>query len=146
MTARRASILATAVVLIAVVWLLQRHALIGTGAVAIALQVVAVALMAWARLTFGRRSYHFAANPTAGGLVTVGPYRFWRHPIYASILLFVWSGVLSHAFNPLSFALAAVATLATGVRIAAEEQLLRSTFPEYAAYAGRTKRLIPFVF
>ena len=30
-----------------------------------------------------------------GGLVTSGPYRFVRHPIYAAILLFVWAGVAS---------------------------------------------------
>jgi len=42
--------------------------------------------------------------------------------------------------------LALLATLATAVRIQAEEQLLRATFPEYSAYAARTKRLVPFVF
>lgn len=126
--------------------LIQRRTLFATGTVAIALQVAAVALMAWARITFGQRSFHFAANPTAGGLVTVGPYRYWRHPIYAAVLLFVWSGVLSHGVNGWSLALAGVATLATAVRIGAEEQLLRSTFPEYPAYAEKTKRLIPYVF
>jgi hypothetical protein len=34
----------------------------------IALRVAAVALMLWARVTFGRRSYHPAANPTGGRL------------------------------------------------------------------------------
>jgi hypothetical protein len=34
------------------------------------------ALMIWARLTFGLRSFHPAANPTRGGLVTTGPYIF----------------------------------------------------------------------
>jgi hypothetical protein len=32
----------------------------------IAPQVAALALMIWTRITFGRRSYHFAANPTEG--------------------------------------------------------------------------------
>lgn len=31
----------------------------------------------------------------AGGLVTNGPYRFIRHPIYTAVCLFVWTGVLS---------------------------------------------------
>jgi protein-S-isoprenylcysteine O-methyltransferase Ste14 len=42
-----------------------------------------------ARVTFGRRSFHAAANPTAGGLVTTGPYRLIRHPIYTAACLFV---------------------------------------------------------
>lgn len=40
--------------------------------------------MAWARLTFGRRSFHASAVPTAGGVETRGPYRFIRHPIYTA--------------------------------------------------------------
>lgn len=41
--------------------------------------------------------------------------------------------------------LALAATAMTAVRIQAEEQLLIASMPEYAAYALRTKRLIPFV-
>jgi protein-S-isoprenylcysteine O-methyltransferase Ste14 len=37
--------------------------------------------LATARVTFGGRSFHVGANPTEGGLVTKGPYRFVRHPI-----------------------------------------------------------------
>lgn len=37
------------------------------------------------------------------------------------------------------------ATILTFVRMFAEERLLRPTFPEYDAYAARTKRIIPFV-
>lgn len=149
MNARTASIVATVVLVITVVWLVSRHELLGSGPIAIGIQVVAALLMFWARVTFGRRSFHAAANPTAGGLVTWGPYRYWRHPIYAAILLFLWAGVLSHGVDPLAIALAALGTLMTAVRIYSEEQLLRAEFPGdagYGAYARRTKRLIPFVF
>jgi protein-S-isoprenylcysteine O-methyltransferase Ste14 len=115
--------------------------------------------MFWARWTFGFRSFHAAASPTAGGVVTTGPYRYWRHPIYAAILFFLWAGVIDHVVAPsrttpgplnLSASViiiaAIVATLATAVRIRAEERLLLATYPDYALYAARTKRLIPFVF
>jgi len=149
MNARHGSIVATVVLIVAIVLLYRRHALLGDGAIAITLQVAAVALMLWARVTFGRRSFHAAANPTAGGLVTWGPYRYWRHPIYAAVLIFVWSGVLSHGLDWWAIGLALAGTLATAVRIGAEESLLRAEFPGdsgYAGYARRTKRLVPFVF
>src|SRR5271166_4484035 len=60
------------------------------------LQAVAVLLLLWARITFGRRSFHVMANPTEGGLVTGGPYRYIRHPIYAAISLFTAAGVTAH--------------------------------------------------
>jgi protein-S-isoprenylcysteine O-methyltransferase Ste14 len=62
----------------------------------ISLQAVALLLFLWARVTFGRRSYHVIANPTEGGLVTSGPYRYIRHPIYAAMCLFTLAGVAGH--------------------------------------------------
>jgi protein-S-isoprenylcysteine O-methyltransferase Ste14 len=142
------SLVATVLLVLSIVALLQRRALVGVPYVALALQALAIALMVWARLTFGMRSFHATANPTAGGLVTAGPYKYWRHPIYAAVLLFTWAGVLGRGVTPtiVDLSLAAFATLMTAVRIQAEEQLLRGSMPEYASYAARTKRLIPFVF
>lgn len=100
MSPKRRSVIATVALVLCVVALLERRELFARHPVGIALQVAAAALMLWARLTFGTRSFHAAANPTAGGLVTTGPYRFWRHPIYAAILLFLWAGVLSQRHAP----------------------------------------------
>lgn len=138
------SLVGFAILTLALIGLLSRDALFGSGVVALAVQAAAVALMIWARVTFGRRSYHAAADPTAGGLVTSGPYRHLRHPIYAAILGFVAAGTLSHLSAP-SLALAALAVAGTALRIGAEETLLRERYPEYAEYAARTKRVIPFV-
>lgn len=144
MSPKVASLTGTAALVAAVALLLIRHTLLATHPLGIALQGAAVLLMLWARWTFGRRSFHAAADPTAGGLVTTGPYRHVRHPIYAAVLLFVWAGVLTQA-SPLALAVAALATAATGVRVWAEEQLVTQRYPAYAAYAARTRRLVPFV-
>ena len=144
MNLRNVSLAATALLTVAVVSLLLRRSLFAQGPLLIAAQVAAGALMLWARLTFGGRSFHASASPTAGGLVTTGPYRFVRHPIYAAILLFVWAGVASHP-STVNVLTAIVATAATAVRIRTEEDSLVDVYPEYAEYARRTKRLIPFV-
>jgi protein-S-isoprenylcysteine O-methyltransferase Ste14 len=144
MNLRSVSLAATAVLSVAVVSLLFRRSLFAHGPIGIGFQVLAAAVMLWARMTFGGRSFHAGANPTAGGLVTNGPYRFVRHPIYAAILLFVWVGIASQG-SLLSVLTGIVATAATAVRIGAEERLVESSYPEYADYARRTKRLIPFV-
>lgn len=144
MTLKSASLAATFVLVVAVLTLLARHALFADSPVAISAQVVAAALMLWARLTFGGRSFHAGANPTAGGVVTSGPYRFVRHPIYAAILYFLWAAVLSHP-SVVNASLVVLATAMVAVRIAAEERLLLERYPEYRSYAARTKRVVPFV-
>jgi protein-S-isoprenylcysteine O-methyltransferase Ste14 len=108
-------------------------------------QVVAVLLMVWARITFGRRSYHLAANPTEGGVVTTGPYRFIRHPIYTAVCLFIVPGVLAHWTWSTALLGALVLTCAL-VRMFFEERLLMARYPEYAHYATTTSRMIPLVF
>lgn len=126
----------------AMVGLWQEHALLASGWLGQAVQVLAVALMLWARWTFGRRSFHAAANPTVGGLVTTGPYRYVRHPIYAAVLYFAWAGALSHA-SPLPLVLAGGVTLGLALRMRAEEQLVLQRHQEYRDYAARTPRVVP---
>jgi protein-S-isoprenylcysteine O-methyltransferase Ste14 len=148
MNAKNRSLGALVLLIGAVLLLIQRHEIATRTGAGLALQGIAVLLMIWARLTFGMRSFHATANPTEGGLVTAGPYRYWRHPIYAAVLLFIWTGVLTQGGPPTmnALALAGIATVMTAIRMQAEEQLLLASMPEYAAYAARTKRLVPFVF
>ena len=145
MNLKLVSIVAFIILALAVFYLLVVHSLFGHGPVAIALQVVAVLLMLWARITFGRRSFNPGANPTAGGLVTSGPYRYLRHPIYVSILLFTLTGIFSNL--ALASAIAGIIIIvAVFARMLCEETLLHVRYPEYAEYSRSARRLIPFLY
>jgi protein-S-isoprenylcysteine O-methyltransferase Ste14 len=144
MNNRTLSLVAFGLAVAGIVPLIVTDMLVSHSAAGLAVQGLALALMIWARFTFGRRSFHAGANPTEGGLVTRGPYRYLRHPIYAAVIYFVWAGVLSN-ISPISAGLAALVTLGMGVRMVLEERLLVAKYPEYAEYAASTKRVIPFV-
>ena len=75
-------------------------------------------------------------------LVTTGPYAWVRHPMYLAVLLFAGGFVLGWRGLPqvAAFALLAAVLHAKASR---EERLLRRRFPEYAAYAARTARIVP---
>jgi protein-S-isoprenylcysteine O-methyltransferase Ste14 len=125
--------------------LAMTHALFSPNPLVVGAQFAAAALMVWARVAFGRRSFHANATPTAGGLVTSGPYRYIRHPIYTAGCLFSVAGALAHpSWRAGLFVLLVFAGALA--RLLAEERLVVIEYPDYAAYARRTYRMVPFVF
>lgn len=121
------------------------HALFARRLPWIAVQVAAALLMIAARITFGRRSFHAAATPTAGGLVTTGPYAYVRHPIYAAVLYFVWAGTLDN-MSWLAVVSAVVISAGAFARMFSEERLLAERYPEYRDYMARVSRIVPFLY
>ena len=103
------------------------------------LMLAGTLLAAWGAWTLGRG---FSLLPQARVLVTHGPYRFVRHPIYLGGVL-ITAGEVWLRFSPLVVALNVLFVAAQVVRLRYEEELLAETFPEYAAYRRRTSALIP---
>jgi protein-S-isoprenylcysteine O-methyltransferase Ste14 len=139
------SVVAFAAMVGGLVGLYYSGALFAHHALVIAVQVAAFALMVAARITFGRRSFYAAANPTAGDLVTAGPYAYVRHPIYAAIIYFIWAGALDH-FSWRVLAYAELVTAGAFTRMHIEEYLLARKYPEYRAYKSRVRRIVPFLY
>jgi protein-S-isoprenylcysteine O-methyltransferase Ste14 len=95
--------------------------------------------------TLCRLGRSFSIAPQARRLVTDGPYRHVRHPLYATEEIVVVAILMRHAWwAALGFFVVHMALQLR--RMAYEEQLLRSVFPDYEAYAKRTARLIPGVW
>ncbi len=79
-------------------------------------------------------------------LVMEGPYRFIRHPMYASLLYLAW-GVFMKQVTLLSFMLVTVASLTLFLTAVYEERENLIKFgDEYATYMQHTRRFIPYVF
>lgn len=100
----------------------------------------------WALTANRPGNFNIRPEPKSGGkLVTGGPYRHVRHPMYLAVLLAMLGFCAGYATLWRWAALAALAlVLAAKARI--EEKALTERHPGYAAYARTTRRIVPFVW
>ncbi len=114
------------------------------GAIGALVFAAGLALAIWARIHLGKNWGMPMTQKDEPELVTSGPYRFVRHPIYSGLL----AGVLGTALATNLTGLIIVAVLGGYFYYSAvvEERNLIATFPvAYPAYRAHTKRLIPFI-
>jgi protein-S-isoprenylcysteine O-methyltransferase Ste14 len=112
----------------------------------IAVSGAGVAVRQWSIATLGRSFTGHVQIQAGQTVVSTGPYRWLRHPAYASQWLEM-IGVGLATGNTLGAAICAVVPL-TGIvrRISAEERALETLLPGYADYAESKPRLVPFVW
>jgi protein-S-isoprenylcysteine O-methyltransferase Ste14 len=109
----------------------------------IGIGIAGLALMVWAAVTLGRARTTVLPHRGVSVLVTTGPFRFRRNPIYlGEVMMFlglaeltksVWLVILAPVF----------ALLITWLAILPEERHLEARFGDaYRAYRARTRRWI----
>ena len=107
--------------------------------------VAGVLLGAWAVLEMRRSRLSILPEVRTGAvLVTTGPDRFVRHPMYASLLL-ILAPLTVNRPTPARWAALGVLGLALLIKMVREERSLQTRFPEYGDYAGRTRRIVPWL-
>jgi protein-S-isoprenylcysteine O-methyltransferase Ste14 len=114
------------------------------GAIGAVVFACGIALAVWARVYLGSNWGMPMSQRVEPELVTSGPYRLVRHPIYSGLLLGLVGTAL--ATNLLGLILVPVLCAYFYFSATVEERNLTATFPtSYPAYRASTKMLIPFV-
>lgn len=102
------------------------------------------ALLQWSQETLGRNWSDTPRLIAQQTLVTNGPYRWIRHPIYTAFLLILSAPVLISANWFVGGAWLGMTVVDAWARMRFEEAILFQTFgEEYRAYVKRTGRLLP---
>src|SRR5271169_5367770 len=93
----------------------------------IAVQVIGLGLIIYARIAFGQQKFHISAQPADGPLLKKGPYRVIRHPMYAGALLLLLVTVISH-LSALTAVIGVLVLVLLPWRIQLEEKDLSSHY------------------
>ena len=119
-------------------WLAASGALLGLAGAAIVVQSRAELGPAWSLVPKADQGT---------GLVTTGPYRLVRHPIYLGFLLLAMGEALAFGSWPAVMIVLFALAPTFAWRARTEEELLRQTFGDrYIVYQQRTRMIVPFLF
>ncbi len=115
-------------------------------ALAVILVLASVALVLWTFRHNQPGNFNIRPTPRQGGrLITSGPYRHVRHPMYSAVLL--GAAAMALLAPPLAGWLAWGTLLAVLlVKAALEERWMIDAHPGYAAYRQKSRRLVPGLF
>ena len=140
------------VILAAVIVLVRSGAFRGHGVhsdplragIGLVLFFLGLAFAVWARVHIGRNWGTPMTQKNEPELVTSGPYRLVRHPIYSGILL--GGAATAIALSWFWLVPAALAGVYFIYSATVEERFMAEQFPDaYPAYRRSTKMLVPFV-
>jgi protein-S-isoprenylcysteine O-methyltransferase Ste14 len=113
---------------------------------ALALVIAGMLFAYWARVRLGRNWSGQIIVKVGHTLITGGPYRWVRHPIYSGMTTALVGTALAIG-APYGFIALALIVCGFLVRVRLEEALMRDIFPgEYDRYSRHTARLIPGVY
>jgi protein-S-isoprenylcysteine O-methyltransferase Ste14 len=113
----------------------------------LALAVAALALAAWVFAYNRPGNFNVRPEPKDGArLVTGGPYRLVRHPMYSALLLGCAALAAAAPDAPRLLGWLALLLVLRG-KSALEERLLLQRWPQdYAAYRATTRRFVPWLW
>jgi len=96
----------------------------------------------WSIRALGRS---FSVIPQARAVVSTGPYRLVRHPLYLGEIV-ATLGLATLRPSPATFLAWASLSVLQIYRASREEEVLAAALPDYDSYRTRTRRLLPGLY
>ena len=103
--------------------------------------VLSICLMLWTAITLRRHRTTFVPHRLASHLVTAGPFRFSRHPIYfADLILLGSTALMMGSVWPLILLPVLIFILRQGFVVPEEKMLLKNFPEEFTRWSSQVRR------
>ncbi len=114
--------------------------------IGLALICISIVLGLWAIAAMRLTNFSVLPEPLSQGkLITSGPYRFIRHPMYSAVIFTCLGAAISHGLGIKWIWMMGLCVVLT-LKIRREEALLRSHHHDYELYSQTTDALIPYLY
>lgn len=135
-----------ACMLLLAVWALPTVAGAAVSATSIVLALISAALAVWILMHNRLGNFNIQPAPKKQGiLVTSGPYRWIRHPMYTAVML--GAAALAPMTEPAQgWGVWITLALVLWVKSGFEERWMQEQHPGYRAYMQTSKRFVPLIF
>lgn len=108
--------------------------------------LTAIEILIWSAITMRKSRLRILPEPSPeASLITSGPYRFVRHPMYTSLILGS-TGLLVMDTDVIRGGIWLLLVFVLILKLNLEEKLLKERFPMYSEYMKSTSRLVPYFY
>jgi protein-S-isoprenylcysteine O-methyltransferase Ste14 len=130
----------------AIGWLIQSAYPFNLSLIAFAFCSISIILVAWSLWVMRVSKISILPMPhIEAELVSNGPYRLLRHPMYTAVLLFTAGLSIAH-FDWYKVVIWFILLIVLIVKLHWEESMLLKQFPQYQTYRLKSYKLVPFLY
>jgi protein-S-isoprenylcysteine O-methyltransferase Ste14 len=127
-------------------WLVQSAYPFNLNITGLILASVAIVLGSWSLWVMRISKIRILPMPhVEAALITSGPYRLLRHPMYTAVLLFT-AGISIDYPNWEKVIIWLILLIVLIIKLHWEDRMLNQQFPEYRTYQQKSFKLVPYLY
>ncbi len=126
-------------------FLMKTGSIIPSNSFLLVIEIILFVFGIWAMIEMNLRFNIFPELLKNSNLITSGPYRYIRNPMYSATIFITLIWIINES-SYLRLAVWILLVIILNIKLTYEEKILLKEFPNYTEYKMNSKKLIPFIF